>query len=53
MQRGVMLINTSRGGCVNTTDVMAGLKNGHFGYYGADVYENERGIFFMIVPARN
>ena len=46
MQRGVMLINTSRGGCVNTVDVIEALKNGHIGYYGADVYENERGVFF-------
>jgi D-lactate dehydrogenase len=46
MQRGVMLINTSRGGCVNTADIIAGLENGHIGFYGADVYENERGIFF-------
>ena len=46
MQRDVMLINTSHGGCVNTADVIAGLENGHIGYYGADVYENEKGIFF-------
>jgi len=46
MQPGVMLINTSRGGCVNTQDVIEGLENGHIGYYGADVYENERGVFF-------
>ncbi len=46
MQRGVMLINTGRGGCVNTADVIEGLENGHIGYYGADVYENERGVFF-------
>jgi len=46
MQRGVMLINTSRGGCVNTADVIEGLENGHISYYGTDVYENERGIFF-------
>ena len=46
MQRGVMLINTSRGGCVNIADVIEGLENGHIGYYGADVYENEKGIFF-------
>ncbi|MGZ8558931.1 MAG: 2-hydroxyacid dehydrogenase [Chitinophagaceae bacterium] len=46
MQRGVMLINTSSGECVNTADVIAGLENGHIGYYGADVYENEKGIFF-------
>ena len=46
MQPGTMLINTSRGACVNTADVIEGLENGHIGYYGADVYENERGVFF-------
>ena len=46
MQRGAMLINTSHGGCVNTADVIDGLENGNIGYYGADVYENERGVFF-------
>jgi D-lactate dehydrogenase len=46
MRQDVMLINTSRGGCVNTADVIEGLGNGHIGYYGTDVYENERGIFF-------
>ncbi len=46
MQRGVMLINTGRGGCMNTQDVIEGLENGHIGSYGADVYENERGVFF-------
>ncbi len=46
MRQGVMLINTSRGACVNTPDVIEGLQSGHIGYYGADVYENERGTFF-------
>ncbi|MFN0083674.1 MAG: 2-hydroxyacid dehydrogenase [Ferruginibacter sp.] len=46
MKPGAMLINTGRGGCVNTADVIEGLENGQIGYYGADVYENERGIFF-------
>ena len=46
MKPGTMLINTGRGGCVNTADVIEGLENGHIGYYGADVYEKERGIFF-------
>lgn len=46
MKKGVMLINTSRGGCVNTEDVINHLESGHIGYYGADVYEKERGIFF-------
>ncbi len=46
MKPGTMLINTGRGGCVNTADVVEGLENGQIGYFGADVYENERGIFF-------
>ena len=46
MKPGTMLINTGRGGCVNTADVIDGLENGQIGYYGADVYENERGVFF-------
>ncbi len=46
MKPGTMLINTGRGACVNTVDVLEGLQNGNIGYYGADVYENERGVFF-------
>ena len=46
MKPGTMLINTGRGACVNTVDVIEGLENGNIAYYGADVYENERGIFF-------
>jgi D-lactate dehydrogenase len=46
MKRGVMLINTSRGGLVNTVDVIEGLKNGTIGYLGLDVYEQEQGLFF-------
>lgn len=46
MPQGVMIINTSRGGCLNTADVIAGLETGHIGYFGADVYENEKGLFF-------
>ena len=46
MKPGTMLINTGRGACVNTADVIEGLQNGKFGYFGADVYENERAIFY-------
>jgi D-lactate dehydrogenase len=46
MKKGVMLINTGRGGLVNTKDVIAGLKAGRLGYLGLDVYEEERGLFF-------
>jgi D-lactate dehydrogenase len=46
MKKGVMLINTGRGGLVNTKDVIAGLKSGKIGYLGLDVYEEEKGLFF-------
>ncbi len=46
MKKGVMLINTGRGGLVNTQDVINGLKSQQIGYYGMDVYEEEEGLFF-------
>jgi D-lactate dehydrogenase len=46
MKQGVMLINTSRGGLVNTKDVINALKNGKIGSFGIDVYEEEGGLFF-------
>jgi D-lactate dehydrogenase len=46
MKRGVMLINTARGKLVNTADVLQALDDGSIGYFGADVYEKEKGIFF-------
>jgi D-lactate dehydrogenase len=46
MKKGVMLINTSRGGLVDTKSVVKGLKNGKIGYFGMDVYEEESGLFF-------
>jgi D-lactate dehydrogenase len=46
MKKGVMLINTSRGGLVNTQDLIENLKNGKIGYAGLDVYEEESEYFF-------
>ncbi|NNF66522.1 MAG: 2-hydroxyacid dehydrogenase [Gammaproteobacteria bacterium] len=46
MKPGVMLINTSRGGLVDTRDVVAALKSGHLGHLGLDVYEEEGDLFF-------
>lgn len=46
MKRGVMLINTSRGGLVETVSLVESLKSGQIGYAGLDVYEEEAGIFF-------
>jgi len=46
MKDGVMLINTSRGGLVNTAAVIDGIKQGKIGYLGLDVYELEDELFF-------
>ncbi len=46
MKEGVMLINTGRGGLINTGDVINALKNGKIGYLGLDVYEQEEKLFF-------
>jgi len=46
MKRGVMLINTSRGGLVDTKALIEGLVNGHIGSAGLDVYEEEIEYFF-------
>jgi len=47
MKQGVMLINTSRGGLVNTKAVVTALKKQHIGSFGMDVYEEEEGLFFV------
>jgi D-lactate dehydrogenase len=46
MKRGVMLINTSRGGIIDTRAVVEGLKDGAIGHLGLDVYEEEADLFF-------
>ncbi|MDP5171327.1 MAG: 2-hydroxyacid dehydrogenase [Bacteroidia bacterium] len=46
MKPGAMLINTSRGGLVDTQAVIETLKHGHLGYLGLDVYEQEEKLFF-------
>lgn len=42
----VMLINTGRGGLVDTKAVIKALKKGEIGYLGLDVYEEESKLFF-------
>jgi D-lactate dehydrogenase len=46
MKDGVMLINTSRGGMIDTNAVIRGLKSAKIGYLGLDVYEMEEDLFF-------
>ncbi len=43
---GAMLINTSRGGLVDTQAAIDALQSGHLGYLGIDVYEQEESLFF-------
>ncbi len=47
MKPGVMLLNTSRGGLIDTPAVLKALESGEIGYLGIDVYENEKGLFFL------
>jgi D-lactate dehydrogenase len=46
MQPGAMLINTGRGGLVDTPALIDALKEGQLGYLGLDVYEEEAQLFF-------
>ena len=46
MKDGVMLLNTSRGGLINTAQLLPALQSGKIGYLGLDVYEYEKGLFF-------
>jgi D-lactate dehydrogenase len=46
LKKGVMLINTSRGGLINTADVIHALKQKQIAYLGIDVYEQESKLFF-------
>ena len=46
MKPGVMLLNTSRGGLVDTNCVISALKSGQIGHLGLDVYEQESELFF-------
>jgi D-lactate dehydrogenase len=46
MKDGVMIINTGRGGLINTRDLIQGLKTKKIGAAGLDVYEEESDFFF-------
>ncbi len=46
LKPGAYIVNTSRGGLIDTTALIAGLKSGRLGGVALDVYEEEEGIFF-------
>jgi D-lactate dehydrogenase len=46
LKPGVIIINTSRGGLIDTRAAIEGLKIGRIGGLGLDVYERERELFF-------
>jgi D-lactate dehydrogenase len=46
MKKGVMLVNTSRGGLVDTAALVHGLKTRHLGAVALDVYEGEGALFY-------
>jgi D-lactate dehydrogenase len=47
LKPGAMLINTSRGGLIDTRAAIAGIKAGKIGALGIDVYEQEETLFFQ------
>lgn len=46
LKPGSMLINTSRGGLIDTSAVIEAIKSGRLGSLGIDVYELEADLFF-------
>jgi D-lactate dehydrogenase len=46
MKDGIMIINTSRGGLIDTAALIENLKTGKIGSAGLDVYEEESDYFF-------
>lgn len=46
MKKGAILINTARGGVIETSALIHYLQNDHLGGACLDVYEKEKGIFF-------
>ncbi len=47
MKDGVMIINTSRGGLLDSVAAIEALKQGKIGSLGLDVYDNEKELFFQ------
>ncbi len=52
MKPGVFIVNTGRGGLINSKSLINGLKSNKIGGAALDVYEEEEGIFFEDHSAR-
>ncbi len=52
MKNGVIIINTSRGALIRTSDVLEALGDKKIGYLGIDVYEQEENLFFEDLSER-
>ncbi|MFW7378926.1 MAG: 2-hydroxyacid dehydrogenase [Oligoflexus sp.] len=46
MKMGVAIVNSSRGGLIETSALIRALKAGRIGFAALDVYEEEEGVFF-------
>lgn len=46
LPKGALLVNTGRGGLLDSSAVIEALKTGHLGGLAIDVYETEAGLFF-------
>ena len=53
LKKGVLLINTSRGGLVDTKALLKGIRDGIISGVGMDVYEYEQAYFFQDWSAKN
>jgi D-lactate dehydrogenase len=53
LKKGMLLINTSRGGLIDTEALLSGLASGIIAGCGLDVYENEQEYFFQDWSGRN
>ena len=52
MKEGALIINTGRGGLIETSALIDQLKSGHIGGAGLDVYEEEEEFFFKDMSAK-
>ncbi|NLL77400.1 MAG: lactate dehydrogenase [Clostridiales bacterium] len=46
MKKGVVIINTARGGLIDTEALISGIESGKIGAAGLDVVENEFGLYY-------